>query len=268
MVEPAALRKRVKTEAAGIVRKVLPSTVVRLMFVQDPQREGQVLVEEEDLSEGRVRRYITCRICKGRMSFAKGSYTAAANHLVAHRLTTEAHVLEALSWAEKSEAEGRSFPLDKLPEGEATGQGGKPGAQVTLMERFVRPVAYAQGSTAWKGAVTATAKWIAADCLPFRIVESESFRSFARHLEPRFPSFTRKAVTSEVSFHIVLRWLFSSLTCGCWFELTMVRFVHYRSVGCTTLQSTDSDVNKTGRVFVPPSPPTFGSPGRKRSSSP
>ena len=81
------------------------------------------------------------------MSFAKGSYTAAANHLLYHRLTTEEQVAEALSWATKAEAEGREFPLDKLLHEEAS-LAEKRGPQATFMERYTRPVPYAQGSAA------------------------------------------------------------------------------------------------------------------------
>ena len=42
------------------------------------------------------------------------------------------------------------------------------------------------------------AKWIAVDCLPYKIVETHTFRAMTRSLDPKCPDFGRKAMTSQV----------------------------------------------------------------------
>ena len=42
------------------------------------------------------------------------------------------------------------------------------------------------------------AKWIAANCLPYKIVETTTFRVMTRNLDPKCPDFGRKAITSQV----------------------------------------------------------------------
>ena len=42
------------------------------------------------------------------------------------------------------------------------------------------------------------AKWIAADCLPYRTMETATFRAMTRSLDPKCPDFGRKAMTSHV----------------------------------------------------------------------
>ena len=212
-----ASRKRPRGDSAVAATR-LDSKVVRMLYVQDPEKGGVKVKVAED---GTYRRFVTCRICGNDYSFNKGSYTAATNHLGLHRLFTEAQVQEAVAWADKADAEGLPFPLDKLPQevpvavagrhgdgaGPSTSGAGALSQQVAMMHRFVRPKEFTRNTVAWKRVVTAVTKWIAADSLPFSVVESEAFREFARHLEPRFPAFTRKAVVSEVrhcASHIML----------------------------------------------------------------
>ena len=210
----ASSHKRRRLDSEGPARKALDSAYVRMLYVQDPKREGMMLVEEEEVGEGRVRKYVTCRICSKHYSFNKGSYTAVTNHLMSHNVTTLARIEEAVAWADKANAEGLPFPVEKLagwlPAAAVCerGSGGARGPstsgagvaeQVAMMRRFAKPPQHAIRSQAWHWALTATTKWIVTDCLPFSTVESEAFRSFARHLESRFPDFSRKAVVSEVS---------------------------------------------------------------------
>ena len=42
------------------------------------------------------------------------------------------------------------------------------------------------------------AKWIAVDCLPYKIVEMRAFRAMTRSLDPKCPNFGRKAISSQV----------------------------------------------------------------------
>ena len=42
------------------------------------------------------------------------------------------------------------------------------------------------------------AKWIATDCLLYKIVETRTFRAMTRNLDPKCPDFGRKAITAQV----------------------------------------------------------------------
>ena len=42
------------------------------------------------------------------------------------------------------------------------------------------------------------AKWIVADCLPYRTVETTPFKAMTRNLDPKCPNFGRKAIISHV----------------------------------------------------------------------
>ena len=42
------------------------------------------------------------------------------------------------------------------------------------------------------------AKWIAKDCLLYRVVETATFRAMTRNLDPKCPNFLKKAITSQV----------------------------------------------------------------------
>ena len=67
----------------------LDSKVVRMLYVQDPEKGGLKVKVAKD---GTYRKFVTCRICGNDYSFNKGSYTNASNHFALHRLFTEAQV--------------------------------------------------------------------------------------------------------------------------------------------------------------------------------
>ena len=68
----------------------------------------------------------------------------------------------------------------------------------SLMRRtFVAP-SYGTDMQPYHRIKRTIAKWIAADCLLYRTVETAAFRAMTRSLDPKCPDFGRKAITSQV----------------------------------------------------------------------
>ena len=104
------------------------------------------------------------------------------------------HIAAANALASKSKANGEPFPIHKLPtplavKKEATGD-------AALMRRtFVDP-SYGPNTQPYNQIKITIAKWIVADCLPYKAAETRLFRAMMRIMDPKCPDFGRKAIMS------------------------------------------------------------------------
>ena len=73
------------------------------------------------------------------------------------------------------------------------------GDAALMRHTFVAP-SYGTNTQLYHRIKRAIAKWIAADCLPYRTVETAAFRVMERNLDPKCPNFGRKAITSQVGY--------------------------------------------------------------------
>ena len=91
------------------------SSEVRTLFEGDPARPGHPLhVETENKIEDCVLK-IRCRICSSLISYHNSSWTYAATHIPSHSITTAQDIAAAAALATESEANGKAFPIHKLP---------------------------------------------------------------------------------------------------------------------------------------------------------
>ena len=139
---------------------------------------------------------IRCRICRSLISYHNSSWTYTATHIRSHNIATTQDIAAAVALASKSEANGEAFPIHKLPtphpvKKEAAGD-------TTLMQRTFAALSYGTDTQPFHRIKRTIAKWIAADCLPYKIVEMHAFGAMTRSLDPKCPNFSRKAMISQV----------------------------------------------------------------------
>ena len=72
------------------------------------------------------------------------------------------------------------------------------GGDAALMRRTFAAPSYGTDTQPFHQIKRTIAKWIAPDCLPYRTVETHTFRAMTRSLDPKCPDFGRKAMTSQV----------------------------------------------------------------------
>ena len=165
------------------------------LFEGDPARLGHPLHVETENKLGDCVLKIRCRICRSLISYHNNSWTCAATHIRSHNITTAQDIAAAAALAAESEANGEAFPIHKLPtpppvKKEATGD-------AALMQRTFAAPSYGTDTQTFRRIKRTIAKWRAADCLPYRIVETHAFRAMTRSLDPKCPDFGRKAMTSQ-----------------------------------------------------------------------
>ena len=191
---------------------------VRSLFQEDPQRLGHPLKIETKNKAGKVVHKIRCRICKNLFSYHNSSWTTASNHILSHNIYMIEDIASAALLANQAEQSGEPFPLHMFPNPTAIKKGA-PG-DVQLMERFVKSPSYGVDSAAYHRLRRSIGKWIAADCLPYRTVQTTAFRAMTRSLDPKCPDFGRKGITTEVG----------NLLCRCCFlvssSVVLVSFFH------------------------------------------
>ena len=166
------------------------------LFEGDPARPGHPLhVEiENKLGDGVLK--IRCRICRSLISYHNSSWTSAATHIRPHNITTAQDIAAAAALVAESKANGKAFPIHKLPapplvKKEAVGDA------ASMRLTFAAPY-YGTDTQPLHRIKQTIAKWIAADCLPYRTVETCTFRAMTRSLDPKCPNFGWKAMTSQV----------------------------------------------------------------------
>ena len=172
------------------------SSDVRTLFKGDPARLGHPLCVQTKNKLGDCVLKITCRISRSLISYHNSSWTSAATHIQSHNIATAQDIAATAALATESEANGEAFPIHKLPtpppvKKEATGD-------VALMRCTFATPSYGTDTQPFHRIKRTIAKWIAADCLPYRTVETATFKAMTRSLDPKCPDFGRKAMTSQV----------------------------------------------------------------------
>ena len=139
---------------------------------------------------------IRCCICRSLISYHNNSWTCAATHIQSYSIVTAQDIAAAIALASESEASGETFPIHKLPtpppvKKEAVGD-------AALMRCTFAAPSSGTDMQPYHRIKQTIAKWIVADCLPYRIVETAALRAMTRNLDPKCPDFGRKAITSQV----------------------------------------------------------------------
>ena len=91
------------------------SLEVRTLFEGDPARPSHPLCVEIENKLGDCMLKIRCRICSSLISYHNSSWTSAATHIRSHNITTAQDIAAAAALAAESEANGKAFPIHKLP---------------------------------------------------------------------------------------------------------------------------------------------------------
>ena len=139
---------------------------------------------------------IRCRICHSLISYHNCSWTSAATHIRSHNIATAQHIAAAAALATESEANGEAFPIHKLPDPSPVKK--EAARDAALMRCTFAAPSYRTDTQPFHRIKRTNAKWIAADCLPYKIVETRAFRAMTRSLDPKCSDFGRKAMTSHV----------------------------------------------------------------------
>ena len=172
------------------------SSEVQTLFEGEPARPGHPLHVEIENKLGDCVLKIRCRICRSLISYHSSSWTSAATHIWSHNITTAQDIAAAVALAAKSKANGEAFPIHKLPAPPLVKK--EAARDAALMRRTFAAPSYWTDTQPFHWIKRTIAKWIAADCLPCRIVEMCGFRAMTRSLDPKCPDFGRKAMTSQV----------------------------------------------------------------------
>lgn len=186
------------------------SSQVRCLFEEDPHRAGHPLKHETTNKAGKVVYKIRCRICGNLFAFHNSSWTTASNHILSHNLFNDNDVIAAANLASEAEKHGEPFPMHKLPAAPVS----KPAVgDVRTLQRFVTSPSYGTDTGAYKRLRRSIATWVAADCLPYRTVETPAFRAMARSLDPKCPEYGRKGLTAEVNFFSLASFFLAIVFC-------------------------------------------------------
>ena len=172
------------------------SSDVRTLYKGDPATPGHPLRVEIENKLGDYVLKIRCRICRSLISYHNSSWTCVATHIWSHSIVTAQDIAATAALAFESEANGEAFPIHKLPTPPLVKK--EVAGDAALMRRtFVAP-SYETDTQPHHQIKRTIANWIAADCLPYRIVETAAFRAMTRSLDLKCPDFGRKAITPQV----------------------------------------------------------------------
>ena len=175
------------------------SSDVRMLFEGDPARPGHPLRMETENKLGNCVLKIRCRICRSLISYHNSSWTCTVTHIWFHNIAIAQDIAGTAALAFESKANGEAFPIHKVPtpppmKKEAAGD-------AALMRRTFVALSYETDTQSYHRIKRTIVKWIAADCLPYRTVETATFRAMTRNLDPKCPNFSRKAITSQVGHY-------------------------------------------------------------------
>ena len=172
------------------------SSAVQTLFEGDSARLGHPLCVETKNKLGDCVLKIRCHICRSLISYHNSSWTSAATHIRSHNITTAQDIAAAAALASESEANGEAFPIHKLPAPPPVKK--EVAGDAALMRRTFAAPSNGTDTQPFHQIKRTIEKWIAADCLPYKTVETHAFRAMTRSLDPKCPDFHRKAMTSQV----------------------------------------------------------------------
>ena len=165
-----------------------------MLFEGDPASPGHALcVEVENKLEDYVLK-IRCRIFRSLISYHNSSWTCTATHIQSQNMAIAQDIVAAAALVSESEANGKAFPIHKLPTPPPVKK--EAPRDTALMRRTFAGPSYGNDTQLYHWIKQTIPKWIVADCLPYKIVETAAFRAMARNLHPKCPDFGRKAITS------------------------------------------------------------------------
>ena len=170
------------------------SSEVQTLFKGDPARPDHPLRVEIENKLGDCVLKIRCHICRSLISYHNSSWTSTATHIWSHNITTAQDIAAAATLAAESEANGEAFPIHKLPAPPPLKK--EAARDAPLMRCTFATPSYETYTQPFHRIKRTIAKWIAVNCLPYRIVEMRTFRAMTRSLDPKCPDFGRKAMTS------------------------------------------------------------------------
>ena len=122
-----------------------------------------------------------------------------ATHIQSHNIATAQDIAAAAALASESEANGEAFPIHKLPTPPPVKK--DQDSDAALMRCTFTAPSYGTDMQPHHRIKRTIAKWIAADCLPYKTVETPTFKAMMRNLVPKCPNFGRKAITSQVGHY-------------------------------------------------------------------
>ena len=166
------------------------------LFEGDPARLGHPLSVETENKLGNCVLKIRCRISRSLISYHNSSWTYVATQIRSHNIATTQDIAVATALASKSEANGEAFPIHKLPTPPLVKK--EPARDAALMQRTFAALSYETDMQLYHRIKGTIAKWIVADCLPYKTVETTVFRAMTRNLDPKCPDFSKKAINSHV----------------------------------------------------------------------
>ena len=88
---------------------------MRMLLQGDAARPGHPLRVEIENKLGDCVLKIRCRICRSLISYHNSSWTCAATHIRSHNIANAQDIAAAAALASESEANGKAFPIHKLP---------------------------------------------------------------------------------------------------------------------------------------------------------
>ena len=136
-----------------------------------------------------------CCICRTLISYHNSVWTCTPIHIRSHNITTTQDIAGTDALASESEANGEPFPIHKLPTPPTVKK--EAASDAALMQRIFA----APDMQPYNRIKRTIAKWIAADSLPYRIVETCVFKAMMRNLDPKCPDFGRKAITFQLGHY-------------------------------------------------------------------
>ena len=172
------------------------SSEVQTLFECDPARLGHPLRVETENKLGDCVLKIRCRICRSLISYHNSSWTSVVTHNRSHNITTAQDIAATTALAAESEANGKAFPIHKLPAPPPVKK--EAARDAALMRHTFAAPSYRTDTQPFHRIKRTIAKWIAADCLPYRTIEMHAFTAMTRSLDPKCPDFSTKAMTSQV----------------------------------------------------------------------
>ena len=150
------------------------SSEVRTLFEGDPARPGHPLRVETVNKLGDCVMKLRCRICRSLISYHNISWTSAATHIRSHNIATAQDIAAAAALASESKANGEAFPIHKLLAPSLVKK--EVARDAALMRHTFAAPSYGTDTQPFHRIKRTIAKWIAADCLPYRTVETRDVR--------------------------------------------------------------------------------------------
>ena len=167
-----------------------------ILFEDDLARPGHRLCVEMSNKQGACVLKIRGCICRTLISYHNNLWTCAATHILSHNIATPQDIATITALVSECEAHGEPFPIHKLPTPPTMKK--ETGDSVALIRCTFSAPSYETDTQPYHQIKRTIAKWTTADCLPYRTVEMHAFRAMTRTLDPKCPSFGRKAVTSQM----------------------------------------------------------------------